>query len=239
MASVLREKDGELIEILEDIISNIIPFHYCRCILVGESGSGKSTVLSVLYRFWNSKAGKLLINNVEVNKFSVESLRERITIVSQDMYLFNDTIRNNLIMNQQKTDVELSNAIRIARFDHVLEQLPEGLNTVIGEGGIRFSGGERQRICLARALLRNTPVLILDEATSALDQITEQRILENIKVNISGKTIIIITHRMENCKFADNIVVLKNGTDVASGNHEMLIKNNQYYRNLFERNYMT
>ena len=206
--------------------------------LVGESGSGKSTILSILYRFWNCKAGKLLINHVEINKFSVESLREQITIVSQDMYLFNDTIRNNLIMNQQKTDEELSYAVKIACFDQILEQLPKGLDTVVGEGGIRFSGGERQRMCLTRALLRNTPVLILDEATSALDQVTEQRILENIKANISGKTVIMITHRMENCKLADNIIVLKDGTDIASGKHETLLMCNQYYRNLYNRNYM-
>lgn len=206
--------------------------------LVGESGSGKSTILSILYRFWNCKAGKLLINHVEINKFSVESLREQITIVSQDMYLFNDTIRNNLIMNQQKTDEELSYAVKIACFDQILEQLPKGLDTVVGEGGIRFSGGERQRMCLTRALLRNTPVLILDEATSALDQVTEQRILENIKANISGKTVIMITHRMENCKLADNIIVLKDGTDIASGKHETLLMCNQYYRNLYNGNYM-
>ncbi|MCR1985093.1 ABC transporter ATP-binding protein/permease [Blautia coccoides] len=206
--------------------------------LVGESGSGKSTILSILYRLWNSKAGNLLINSIDINKFSVESLREQITIVSQDMYLFNDTIRNNLVMNQQKSDEEVINAIEIACFAQVLQQLPEGLDTIIGENGIRFSGGERQRICLARALLRNTPVLILDEATSALDQVTEERVLKNIKKNIKGKIIVMITHRMENCKSADNIIVLKNGTDVASGNHETLLKNNQYYRNLFERSYV-
>lgn len=117
----------------------------------------------------------------------MESLREQITIVSQDMYLFNDTIRNNLVMNQQKSDEEVINAIEIACFAQVLQQLPEGLDTIIGENGIRFSGGERQRICLARALLRNTPVLILDEATSALDQVTEERVLKNIKKISKGK----------------------------------------------------
>ena len=141
-------------------------------------------------------------------------------------------------MNQQKTDEELSYAVKIACFDQILEQLPKGLDTVVGEGGIRFSGGERQRMCLTRALLRNTPVLILDEATSALDQVTEQRILENIKANISGKTVIMITHRMENCKLADNIIVLKDGTDIASGKHETLLMCNQYYRNLYNTNYM-
>lgn len=206
--------------------------------VVGESGSGKSTILSLLYRFWNCADGQISINGINIEEYNVKTLRKQVTVVSQEMYLFNDTILNNLIMDQKKSDLRIAEALRIVCLDSIVQQLPNGLNTMIGENGIRFSGGECQRICLARAILRNTPILVLDEATSALDQITEQKILKNIREMVKGKIIIIITHRMENCKFADNIVVIKDGKNIGGGTHEKLISTNEYYKKLCKRNFV-
>ena len=204
-------------------------------VVVGESGAGKSTILSLLYRFWDLQSGNIKINGMEINAYDVEYIRNQICVVSQDMYLFHDTIRNNIALGSQQDQSEIEQAAEAACIHDFIVSLPDGYDTVIGEKGINLSGGERQRICLARAFVRDAPVWILDEATSALDQITEKKVLENLKCRAKGKTIILITHRLQSVTDADCIHVLRNGRFIAEGKHEELLVSDEYYKKLYMR----
>lgn len=204
-------------------------------VVVGESGAGKSTILSLLYRFWDLQSGNIKINGMEINAYDVEYIRNQICVVSQDMYLFHDTIRNNIALGSQQDQSEIEQAAGAACIHDFIVSLPDGYDTIIGEKGINLSGGERQRICLARAFVRDAPVWILDEATSALDQITEKKVLENLKCRAKGKTIILITHRLQSVTDADCIHVLRNGRFTAEGKHEELLVSDEYYKKLYMR----
>ncbi len=204
-------------------------------VVVGESGAGKSTILSLLYRFWDLQSGNIKINSTEINAYDVNYIRNQICVVSQDMFLFHDTIRNNIALGLQQDQSEIEQAAREACIHDFIVSLPDGYDTVIGEKGINLSGGERQRICLARAFAKDASVWILDEATSALDQITEKKVLENLKCRVKGKTMILITHRLQSVTDADCIHVLRNGRFIAEGTHEELLVSNEYYKKLYLR----
>lgn len=204
--------------------------------IVGESGSGKSTLLSLLFRFWDCNKGSIKINGIDIKNYDIKSLRDNISIVSQNMYLFNDTVYNNLITQENVSRERINQVLKLVCLDKVVKKLPDGLDTIIGESGVKLSGGENQRLCLARMLLRDSPILIFDEATSALDQITERNILYNITCEKKNKIIIIITHRMENCKIADNILVINRGKKYGDGTHEVLVHSNEYYKRLYKMN---
>lgn len=204
-------------------------------VLIGESGCGKSTILSLLFRLWKTKSGTIQINDINIEQFDVDYLRQNVAIVSQDMYLFDDTIRNNIALNSNSSLEEIREVVQMACIDKYIDSLPEGYDTIVGERGIRLSGGEKQRICLARALLRNTPILILDEATSALDQMTEKRVLSNLSKKIENRIVVIITHRLQAVVDSDCIYVIKDGRVLAKGTHDELMASNAYYKNLYER----
>ncbi|OYO67847.1 hypothetical protein CG709_16815 [Lachnotalea glycerini] len=202
-------------------------------VIIGESGGGKSSIISLLYRLWDIQSGKIEINKTELRKYDVKYIRSKLSILSQDSNLFNDTIYNNIILEMDFSKNEVEKIAKIACIHDFIMSLPKGYDTIIGDRGIKLSGGEKQRICLARAIIRNAPILILDEPTSALDEFTEKNIIDNIRKNIVGKTIIIITHRLHSIIDADCIYILKDGKIVSQGKHEELMKSNIYYKKMY------
>jgi subfamily B ATP-binding cassette protein MsbA len=198
--------------------------------LVGASGSGKSTVVNLIPRFFDVTEGRVLIDGVDIRKYTLESLRRQMAIVTQDVILFDDTIRANIAYgNPHASQNEILSAAKAALVDDFVADLPAGYDTRIGERGLRLSGGERQRISIARALLKNAPILILDEATSALDAESEmyvQRALQNL---MEGRTTLVIAHRLSTIRRADSIVVLHNGSVEESGSHEELLAKRGVY----------
>lgn len=193
--------------------------------IVGPTGAGKTTLMSLILRFYDSPPGTIFIDDVDIREFTLKSLMAHIAYVSQDVMLFNDTIRNNLIYGLVKniSDVEIFEVIKKARLYDFVMALPEQLNTYIGEKGIRLSGGERQRVSIARALLKNTQILILDEATSSLDSRTERLIQEAIDEAMRDKTVIAIAHRLSTIKNAGTIVAIEGGMIVECGSREELL----------------
>jgi len=204
-------------------------------VIVGESGCGKSTILSMLFRLWDRKSGTIRINDNMIENYELDYLRENITIVSQEMYLFDDTIKNNIVLDSNIDFCKIREAVQVACIEDFINSLPDRYDTIIGERGVKLSGGEKQRICLARALLRDTPILILDEATSALDQLTERKVLKELSCIIKDKIVVIITHRLQAIVEADCIFVISDGEIIANGTHEELFASNKYYRKLYER----
>ncbi|MDR2044597.1 MAG: ABC transporter ATP-binding protein/permease [Clostridium sp.] len=203
--------------------------------VVGGSGSGKSTLVSLLYRVWDAQKGQITINGHSSRDFSLRYLRSRIAVVGQESYLFDDTVMNNLVMGEDVTKERVFECARTAQIHDYIMSLPTGYDSMAGERGVKLSGGEKQRICLARALIRNTPILILDEATSALDQLTEKRILDRLADETSGRILIMITHRLQSVMRAEAIHVLKDGRMEAAGTHEELMAGSPYYKTIFER----
>jgi len=204
--------------------------------LVGNSGGGKSTVVNLIPRFYDVVSGHIKINGVDIRNYDIVSLRNNISFVFQDNYLFSGTIRDNILMGKQDaSEKEIKEAIKLAHLDEFLGSLPEGINTVVGERGASLSGGQRQRVAIARALIKNSPIVILDEATSALDNESEaivQKALDNL---MQDKTIIIIAHRLSTIHNADRIAVLNEGELVELGSHDELIaKKDGRYRHLYE-----
>jgi subfamily B ATP-binding cassette protein MsbA len=199
----------------------------------GHSGAGKSTLVDLLPRFYDITSGSLTIDNIAVGDLKIPDLRSQFGIVSQDTILFNDTIYNNIAFGMQSaTEAEVLNAAKVANALEFIEQLPEGMQTNIGDRGVKLSGGQRQRISIARAVLKNPAILILDEATSALDSNSEvlvQQALEKIMVN---RTSIVIAHRLSTIKKANLIVVLEKGKIVEQGTHESLLEKRGYYHRL-------
>ena len=203
--------------------------------IVGHSGSGKSTLASLLPRFYEINSGDILIDGIPIRDFTLASLRNNISIVSQDVVLFNDTIRNNLAYGQlkSKSEAELLAAAEAAHVLDFVNELPDGLETMVGDRGSLLSGGQRQRIAIGRALLKNAPVLILDEATSALDTQSERRIQDALNVLMENRTTLVIAHRLSTVEKADLIIVLDAGRIVESGSHAELLKQEGHYASLY------
>jgi subfamily B ATP-binding cassette protein MsbA len=203
--------------------------------IVGSSGAGKSTLVHLLPRFFDVTAGRILIDDCNVQDVTLSSLRSQIGIVTQDTVLFNDTVRNNIAYGQPHVPLkEVQAAARAALAHDFISGLPAGYDTVIGERGVRLSGGERQRLAIARALFKNAPVLILDEATSALDSESEALVQSALHNLMSGRTVFVIAHRLSTVRRADRIVVIDNGTISEIGAHEELMSRLGTYRRLYD-----
>jgi subfamily B ATP-binding cassette protein MsbA len=179
---------------------------------VGHSGAGKSTIINLLPRFYEPQEGHIEIDGQNINKVSLESLRKNLSMVSQDVILFDDTIKNNIsYAKDNSTQEEISRACKFAAADEFIKKLPSGYDTLIGENGVRLSGGQKQRISIARAILKESPIILLDEATSSLDADSEE-IVQNAIINLTkNKTTLVIAHRLSTIHNADKIFVMKNG----------------------------
>jgi ATP-binding cassette, subfamily C, bacterial CydD len=197
---------------------------------VGASGVGKSTVIDLLFRYYDPDEGSVEVGGISVRNIPGQQLRSMFSLVSQDTYLFYDTIRNNLLFGRPDASLEeLNKAIHLSRLDDFISNLPDGLDTISGERGLRLSGGERQRIAIGRAVLKDTPYLLFDEPTASLDADSERYIKEAIKEILSGKTVLIIAHRLSTIRNADRILVMDKGKIVESGSHkELMILNGRY-----------
>jgi ATP-binding cassette, subfamily B, bacterial MsbA len=203
--------------------------------IVGSSGSGKSTLVHLIPRFFDVTQGRLLIDGYDVRDVTLASLREQVGIVTQETVLFNDTVRNNIAYGQPHVALkEVEGAARAALAHDFIKALPAGYDEVIGERGVRLSGGERQRIAIARALLKNAPILILDEATSALDSESESLVQTALHNLMTGRTVFVIAHRLSTVRRADRIVVIENGAIADIGPHEDLMKKLGTYRRLYD-----
>ncbi len=203
--------------------------------IVGSSGAGKSTLVHLIPRFFDVTAGRILIDGHDVRDITLASLRSQVGIVTQETVLFNDTVRNNIAYGQPHVpQKEVEAAARAALAHEFILGLPSGYDTVIGERGVRLSGGERQRLAIARALLKNAPILILDEATSALDSESELLVQSALHNLMAGRTVLVIAHRLSTVRRADRIVVIENGTIVDVGAHEDLMQKFGTYRRLYE-----
>lgn len=209
--------------------------------IVGNSGGGKSTLVNLLPRFYDIKSGTITIDGKDIKDFTIKSLRQNISMVFQDNFLYTGTIKDNIMMgNPDATTEELMEAIKSAHLQDMIQELPEGLETELGERGMTLSGGQRQRVAIARAMLRNAPIVILDEATSALDNQSEaivQKAMDNLMQN---RTVFIIAHRLSTIKNADRIAVINEGELVEIGNHEELMQiENGQYKHLYEMQFRT
>ena len=203
--------------------------------IVGPSGSSKSTIVNLLPRLYDVNDGSVKIGDTDVRDFDIPYLRKCIGVVTQDSYLFNGTIRENLLYAKENaTDAELLDAIRTASLTEFIENQPDGLDTVVGNRGLKLSGGEKQRLSLARIILKNPRILILDEATSALDSISENAIQDALERLMEGRTSIVIAHRLSTILKADRILVVANGTICEQGTHDELLRKNGIYRELYE-----
>jgi subfamily B ATP-binding cassette protein MsbA len=204
--------------------------------LVGHSGSGKSTLLNLIPRLFDANSGEISIDNQSIYSTTIESVRKNISLVSQDTTLFDDTIKNNIIYANENIDPE--EIIEVAKQSHChefIENLPLKYETVIGENGVRLSGGEKQRISIARAMLKKSRIILLDEATSALDSETESKIQEALKILTKNKTTIVIAHRLSTVLNSHNIYVIDKGKVLANGKHEELLKESEEYKNFYEK----
>ena len=203
---------------------------------VGHSGAGKSTIINLLPRFYDPQEGSIEIDGQDIKKISLESLRKNLSLVSQDIILFDDTIRNNIAYaKNDASSEEVARACKFAAADEFIEKLPETYDTMIGENGIRLSGGQKQRISIARAILKESPIILLDEATSSLDADSEQIVQNAINNLTKNKTTLVIAHRLSTIHNADKIFVMKSGKIINSGNHDFLISNCEEYKSLYEK----
>ena len=204
--------------------------------LVGHSGAGKSTIMNLIPRFYQQQEGKILVDEQDINEVSLYSLRNKISLVSQDIILFDDSVENNIkYANINATDQEIKKACNLAAADEFINSLPEKYKTIIGENGVRLSGGQKQRLSIARAILKNAPIILLDEATSSLDAESESKVQNAIFNLTKNKTTLVIAHRLSTIKKADSIIVMKNGSIVGSGKHEDLLKESKDYESLYSK----
>ena len=200
--------------------------------LVGHSGAGKSTILNLIPRFYNVKEGDIKIDNQSIYNSTIHSLRKNISLVSQDTTLFDDTIKNNIAYaNLDASKEEIEEAAHYSNATEFIEQLPDKYNTLIGENGVRLSGGEKQRLSIARAILKKSPIILLDEATSSLDAETENKIQKAINFLTKGRTTIVIAHRLSTILNSDKIYVIDSGKVAANGKHTELLKESAIYKN--------
>ena len=204
--------------------------------LVGHSGSGKSTIMSLIPRFYNIGSGDILIDDQSIYKTKIFSLRKNISLVSQDTTLFDDTIRNNIAYgNLEANDDEIIQAAKLSFSEDFINRLPKKYETIIGENGVRLSGGEKQRISIARAMIKKSSIILLDEATSSLDTETESKIQEALKILTQDRTTIVIAHRLSTILNSNRIYVIDSGEVVASGKHQELLLNSEKYKNYYEK----
>jgi len=204
--------------------------------LVGHSGAGKTTIMNLIPRFYNASSGDILIDNQSIYKVSLFSLRKNISLVSQDITLFDDTVLSNIAYADSKASKEkILEACKFSAAHDFVEKLSEKYDTIIGENGVRLSGGEKQRISIARAILKNAPIILLDEATSSLDADTEHKIQEAIMFLTKNKTTIIIAHRLSTILRANKIFIIENGGVVAEGNHDHLLENSEIYKSFYNK----
>jgi subfamily B ATP-binding cassette protein MsbA len=203
--------------------------------LVGPSGAGKTTLLNLLPRFYEVTSGAILIDGVDIREVSLASLRAQIGVVTQQTILFNETVRYNVAYGKlEATEPEVIQALKAAHAYDFVMALPQGLDTVIGEQGVRLSGGERQRLAIARALLKDPPILILDEATSSLDSESEREVQQALDRLIQGRTTLVIAHRLSTVRHADRLVVMDGGHIVETGTHEELLGVDGLYKRLYD-----
>ena len=203
--------------------------------LVGRSGAGKSTIINLLPRFYDPIKGEIKIDGQNTKKINLKSLRSKISLVSQDVTLFDDTIKNNIAYaDVEASQEDIEEACKFAAADEFINKLPEKFNTNVGENGVRLSGGQKQRISIARAILKKSPIILLDEATSSLDTESESVVQNAINNLIKGRTTIVIAHRMSTIHNSDKIFLLKDGKIISSGDHEYLINNSTEYKSLYK-----
>jgi len=203
--------------------------------LVGKSGSGKSTLMSLVPRFYEPSEGRILIDGLDLKEVTLTSLRSQIAIVSQETVLFDESVRANIAYGRpDASEEEIIQAARAGYAWEIIEELPNGLDTLIGENGVTLSGGQRQRLAIARAILRNPPLLILDEATSALDTESERQVQAALAELMKNRTTLVIAHRLSTVQHADRIIVLDEGRIVEEGLHHELLRRNGVYSRLYQ-----
>ena len=204
--------------------------------LVGHSGAGKSTILNLIPRFYDPHKGDIKIDNQSIYSSKLISLRKNISLVSQETTLFDDTIRNNIAYaDLDASEKEIKEAAKFSFADEFIEKLPEKYDTMIGENGVRLSGGEKQRLSIARAILKKSPIILLDEATSSLDADTESKIQKAISFLTKGRTTIVIAHRLSTILNSDKIYVVDKGKVISEGRHDDLLKSSDLYKNFYEK----
>ena len=204
--------------------------------LVGHSGSGKSTILNLIPRFYDAESGDIIIDNQSIYKSSIQSIRKEISMVSQETTLFDDTILNNIkYAKENASDEEVNEVAKLSFCDEFINNLPKKFETIIGENGLRLSGGEKQRLSIARAMLKQSSIILLDEATSSLDSETESKIQEALRILTKDKTTIVIAHRLSTILNSNNIYVIDSGRIIDSGKHEDLISKSQLYKSFYEK----
>jgi len=203
--------------------------------MVGPSGAGKSALARLALRFWDPASGVIRLNGQDIRRYSLRDLRDLVGVVAQDTYIFNDTLRANLLLARSgASDAEIEAAVEQAQLSEFVRQLPQGLKTWVGEQGLQLSGGERQRLAIARTLLKNAPILILDEVTANLDPLTEQALLDTLDELSRGRITLHITHRLLAMERMDEILVLDHGRIVERGTHDGLLAMEGLYRQLFD-----
>ena len=204
--------------------------------VVGHSGAGKSTILNLIPRFYDSNSGDILIDDQSIYKSKIYSLRSNISLVNQDTTLFDDTIKNNIAYAKlDASEDEIFEAAKLSFCDEFINKLPNKFDTIIGENGIRLSGGEKQRLSIARAMLKKSKIILLDEATSSLDAETESKIQDAIKFLTKNRTTLVIAHRLSTIMNSNKIYVVDDGRIAAEGNHQELIKSSEIYKNFYEK----
>lgn len=231
-AASVSDYDGKII--LHNISFTVQPGQTVA--IVGQTGAGKTTLTKLINRIYDTTSGRVLVDGVNVRDWDLESLRSQISIIEQDIFLFSRSIAENIAFG--KTDAtreQIEEAAHKAQAHDFIMEFPEGYNTIIGQRGVTLSGGQRQRIAIARAFLTNPPILILDDSTSAIDSATEDRIQRAIWAASQGRTTLLITHRLSQIRWADHIIVLKQGRVVAQGTHDALLESSEAYRRIFAR----
>ena len=204
--------------------------------LVGHSGAGKTTIMNLIPRFYEPSEGKIKIDDQLIKNFSFDSIRKNISLVSQDTSLFDDTIKNNIKYSDlDASDEEIIQASKLSYCDEFISKMPDGYETIIGENGVRLSGGEKQRLSIARAMLKKSKIILLDEATSSLDSETESKIQKAINTLTEGKTTLVIAHRLSTVINSNRIYVIDDGKVIANGSHYELLKNSELYKNFYEK----
>lgn len=218
---------------MEDV--SFTPKPGCRVAVVGPSGSGKSTLVHLLLRFWDPSDGEVRLGGCDTRKYAQEDLRRAFTVVSQNTHVFNDTLRANLLLAKpEATDEELERVLKQAQLSRLVQRLPKGLNSPLGEQGLSFSGGERQRLAVARTLLKGAPLLILDEPTANLDPITEHELLDATYELMRERATLVVTHRLVKMEEMDEILVLDSGRIAERGTHEELVRAGGLYHQMLE-----